>query len=145
MGLRQAQELRHRLGEEGDRPLGVVGDEQREVGRHLVVARAAGVELAADGAGDLGEPALHRHVDVLVGRLIGERVALELSLDGIESGEDLLELRGVEDAGAEQGLRVGPRPLDVVGGEPAVERQRGVELPEGRIGWAFESRHGGGV
>ena len=40
--------------------------EQRDVGGDLVVARARGVQPAADRPGDLGEPPLDGHVDVLV-------------------------------------------------------------------------------
>ena len=40
--------------------------EQRDVGRDLVVARARGVQRAADRADELGQAALDRHVDVLV-------------------------------------------------------------------------------
>jgi hypothetical protein len=36
-----------------------------EVGGHLVVARAGGVQLACHGADQLGEPVLHVEVDIL--------------------------------------------------------------------------------
>jgi hypothetical protein len=44
----------------------VRASEHRHVGRDLVVARARGVQLAADRPDDLRQPALDRHVDVLV-------------------------------------------------------------------------------
>ena len=49
----------------------LAAQEQSEVERDLVVAAAAGVQLGARRAGDLGDPALDRRVDVLVGG--GER------------------------------------------------------------------------
>ena len=52
--------------------------EHGDVGRDLVVARARGVQLAADGAGDLRQPPLDRHVDVLVLVVEPERAAVEL-------------------------------------------------------------------
>ena len=67
-----------------DRRRRLVADEHRDVGGDLVVARARGVELAADRAGELGDPPLDRHVDVDV--VVGEREAIlgELDLDLLE-------------------------------------------------------------
>ena len=53
--------------------------EHRHVGRDLVVARARRVQLAADRADDLGQPALDGHVDVLVGVVEAELAVLELA------------------------------------------------------------------
>ena len=50
----------------------LVAQVQPQVGHHLVVARAAGVHLAANGADELGEPALVGGVDVLVAILLDE-------------------------------------------------------------------------
>ena len=68
-----------------DRALGGLTREEGDVGGHLVVARPRGVELAADRAGDLGEPPLDRHVDVLVVGREGERPLGELALDRVEA------------------------------------------------------------
>ena len=56
-----------------ERPQGVRAREHRHVGGDLVVARARGVQLAADRADDLRQPALDRHVDVLVVVVEAER------------------------------------------------------------------------
>ena len=127
------------------RDLRAIGDEHREVGRDLVVARAPGVDLAADPADDLGQAALDRHVDVLVGRLERELARLELGLDPVEAAEQLAELVVVEDAGRPQGPCVCPRLADVVRSQPPVEAQRRVELPEDGIGFLLEARHGGSL
>ena len=55
--------------------------EQRDVGDDLVVARARRVQLAADRPGDLGQPPLDGHVDVLVVGLERERPVAQLALD----------------------------------------------------------------
>ena len=70
-----------------DRPQRVRAREHRHVGRDLVVARAGGVQLAADRAGDLGQPPLDRHVDVLVVGPERELARVELRLDAVEPAE----------------------------------------------------------
>ena len=97
--------------------------------------------FAADPAGDLGQPALDRHVDVLVGRLEWELARLELGLDSLEAGEKLIELGIVQHPGGTKGPGVRPRLTDVVGRQAAIEAQRGVELPEDGIGFLLEARH----
>ena len=62
--------------------------EQGHVGGHLVVARACGVQLAADRPGDLRQPALDRHVDVLVARGDLEGVLVDLPAHGREAALD---------------------------------------------------------
>ena len=128
------------VAEQADRVAGGIGDEHRQVGRDLIVARAAGVDLAADPAGDLGQPPLDRHVDVLVGVLEGEALPLELGGDLVEAVAQLLELGVVEDAGGVQGAGVGARLAHVVGGQPPVEVERGVERPEDGIRLRFSKR-----
>ena len=57
---------------------------QAQVGGDLVVAAAAGVQLGPDVAGELGDPALDRGVDVLVVGGEDERPRGELLLDLVE-------------------------------------------------------------
>ena len=61
--------------------------EHRHVGRHLVVARAGGVQPPADRPDDLGQPALDRHVDVLVVAANGNAPVAQLGLDRVEAAE----------------------------------------------------------
>ena len=96
LGLRQ-QPLHRRAGEV-DRLQRVHLDDHRHVGGDLVVARAAGVELAGERADLLAEQALDRHVDVLVGLLELEAVGADPLAHPVEAGDDLLELVLVEDA-----------------------------------------------
>ena len=56
----------------------VVAHPEPEVGRHLVVARARGMQPAGRRPDQLGEPALHVHVDVLERAIEAELAALHL-------------------------------------------------------------------
>src|SRR5206468_13021261 len=58
---------------------------EAKVERHLVVAAAAGVQLAAERPEELHEPPLDRHVDVLVRGEKAEAARIELAADGPES------------------------------------------------------------
>ena len=95
-----------------------------QVGGDLVVAAAAGVDLAAGGTGDLGDPPFDGGVDVLVGRAELEGAAGELLLHLVERGEDRRRLLTVEQAAPHQPAHVGARAGDVVGCEPLVVGQR---------------------
>ena len=57
----------------------LVAQVQAQVERHLVVAAARRVQLAAGRADLLDQPPLDGHVDVLVGRARLKRAALELA------------------------------------------------------------------
>ena len=85
------------------------------------------MELAADRPGDLGEPALDRHVDVLVAGGERERAVAELALDLVEPAQQLVAILGGDDLARGQHRRVGPRLRDVVGPEPPVEADRVVQ------------------
>ena len=117
--------------------------EQRQVGGDLIVARARRVQLAADGAGELGQAALDRHVDVLVLLGEGEIAGLELGRDPIEARVDLLELLVREDPERAERAGVGPRLRDILRPQAPVIADRGVEAPEERILGFTEARHGG--
>ena len=61
---------------------------QAQVERDLVVAAAAGVQLGARVARDLGDAPLDRGVDVFVGRRERERAGRQLLLDAVERVHD---------------------------------------------------------
>ena len=96
---------------------------EAEVERDLVVAAAPGVQLGAGPARDLGDAALDRGVDVLVGRGEGERAFVQLQLDAIERGVDDRPLLVGEETDVREHRDVRARADEVVGREPAVERQ----------------------
>ena len=119
-GEQRPLEREHRRGHLGQRPLRV----EPQVGGDLVVAAAAGVELAAGRAGQLGDAPLDRGVDVLVGRARTRTCPSASSLlDLVERAEDRptpRRRRGC--SAAHQAPDVGPRPGDVVGREALVVR-----------------------
>ncbi len=85
----------------------LAADVEAQVGRDLVVAAAAGVELGARRSGELRDAAFDGGVDVLVGRLEVEGLVGELGLDGVERGEDAVGVVDAEDAGGAEHADVG--------------------------------------
>ena len=76
-------ELDHRRADRQQLPARV----EPEVGGDLVVAAPPGVELGPDVAGELGHPAFHRRVDVLVPGLEDEDPRAQLLLHPVERGQ----------------------------------------------------------
>ena len=89
----------------------------------LVIARPPRVELAAHGPGQLDEPPLHVHVDVLELLAEGKAAALQLALHGFEPGFDLSQLAGLDEPGALEGAGPGEAAANVLRPEPTVEGQ----------------------
>ena len=83
---------------------------QPHVERDLIVAAAAGVQLRAGRARDLGDAALDRGVDVFVGRRERERSRRQLLFDARERGVDHLALLLVEQADPLEHVHVRARP-----------------------------------
>ena len=81
------------------------------------------MQLGTGLARELGDATLDRGVDVLVGRLEGERALDQLDLDPVERGEHQRRLLGGQQADARQHRDVRARRRDVVGRETPVERQ----------------------
>ena len=100
---------------------------EAQVGGDLVVATAAGVELRPHVAGELGDPAFHRGVDVLVPGVEDEDPRGQLLLDPVERGEQHRRLTTLEHPGARQPPHVGARAGQVVAGQAAVVGQAGGE------------------
>ena len=107
--------------------------EEREVGGHLVVARARGVELAADRPDQLDQPPLDRHVDVLVVRPDLERVLVDLLADRGQAALYLAQVLARDDVARGKHPGVGARLLEVVRSQPVVERHRRVQALEERV------------
>ena len=114
---------------------------QHQVGHHLVVARAGGVQTPADGADDLRQAPLDRHVDVLVVGSEGEVAPAQLALDRLESFQQPVEVLRRDDPPCRQHPRVGPRLGQVLGPQPAVEVDRGVQPLEVGVLGLGQARH----
>ena len=106
-----------------------------EVGGHLVVAAAAGAQLAAEGAEPLEQAALQRGVHVLVVDRRAELAAADGVVEVVQRGEQPSELTAVEQAGAVQDAGVRPGGGQVVRREPPVE-VHGHRQPGERLGRA---------
>ena len=104
---------------------------QAQVGGDLVVAAAPGVQLGADVAGQLGDPALDGGVDVLVARLEDEGAGGDLLLHQVQGVQEVGHLAVGQDADLPEPLDVGPRAGQVVGGQHLVEGQADGEVRHG--------------
>src|SRR5947209_6978845 len=138
--------MRHRLaGQRGDH-LRLQGDRldrrvaavEPEIERHLVFTRSPRLERRARGR-DLGQPALHRGVDVFVGGLELEVSLIELALDPAQAALYRDEPRARHHSRCRQAPRVGDAARDVVGVELIVDRQRRRETLELRQHAAAEA------
>ena len=113
---------------------------QPQVERHLLVARAAGVQAPAGVADARDELALDEAVHVLV---VAARPtpdpARPCSRIAVSAVGDRRGVVGVEHAGTRQ--RLGPREAagDVVFEEPAIERKRDAEIERRGIGSRIEA------
>ena len=120
--------------------------EERDVGRHLVVARARGVQPPAHRARDLGEPPLDGHVDVLVvGREREAPVAQLRPRPRPGRPAARRDPRPTSDPLRGEHPRVRARLRDVVGPQAPVEADRTVEGLEGGILGLAEAGHAGGA
>ena len=97
--------------------------EQPQRGGDLVIPAPAGVQLRARVARELGDPALDRGVDVLVGRRELERALGDLELGAVERREHERALLVGQQPDPGQHLDVRARSRDVVDRETRVERQ----------------------
>ena len=100
---------------------------QSEVGGHLVVAAARRVQSRARFADDLGQPLLDVHVHVFERRIEYQRAGLPLREHSIETAADGVGVGGGQDALRRQHPRVRFGACDVVGEQPLIEIDGGVE------------------
>ena len=114
----------------------------RDVGGDLIVARARGVQLAADRPGELGHAPLDRHVDVFVGVLEGEHPERELGLGLFECFDQVVAVLDRDDPALGEHPDVRAGLLDVLRPQPPVEAQRGVQTPEVGVLGLAEAGHG---
>ncbi len=82
-------------GQSGDQRVDLAAQPQADVGGHLVVARAPGVQPLAGVADQRGEPLLDVEVDVLEVARPRELAALDLAADDCHAALDRREVRRV--------------------------------------------------
>jgi hypothetical protein len=141
VALGEVEQAGHAGAAELDRPQGVRLDDHRDVGRDLIVAGAAGVELAGQGPNLVLEQALDRHVDVLVGVLEPEPGLADSDANPFQTGVDPLPLLLADHADPLEGADVGLGLVDVVRRQPPVELERAVEPPEAWVRVFAKARH----
>ena len=105
----------------------LIAQPQANVGRHLVVARAAGVQLLAGDADAVGQPGFDIHVHVFQIDAPIEAAGLDLALNILQVGDDLVALVCSQYPGLFQHGGVGDRTHDVVPIEALVELDGGGE------------------
>ena len=98
-----------------------------QIGAHLVIAGAPGVELFAQGPQDRDQPSLHSEVHVLVLETRVELTRGGLCSDLLEATHQLLSLLGRDHPGAAQHPGMGDRSIQVLLQQGDVKTDRGVE------------------
>ena len=116
------------LGDLGQHGVDRVAHPEAEIDGDLVVARARGVQPPGRRADDLGQAAFDVHMDVFERARERKRSCLDFASDLGETLGDRLGVGGFDDAlGGEHGeMGLGRR--DILGGQLAVEIDRGVDL-----------------
>ena len=103
-----------------------------EVGRHLVVAAARGVQPPSDRTDDFGQAGLHGHVDVFQVPILGDPVALVLRGDLLQSSIDGARIFGRDDTLPRQHGDMRPAAFDILAPQDLVERNGGVDFAHDR-------------
>ena len=111
-----------------------VADPEPQIGGDLIVAAAAGVQLAADIAQALDERLLDVHVDVFELGLERKFSRFDFFADGCQRFADLVALCVAEQADLGQHLGMGDRAGDVVRVEAMVEADAFGEAFDAAIG-----------
>jgi hypothetical protein len=122
-----------------------VAHPQAEIGRHLVVAAARGVQTLARLADTLGQAGLDVHVDVLEGGLEHETSGLDVGGDRLQPVADRRMVGSGQDAHRLQHVRMRQRTAYVLAPQRAVEADRDVDLLHDRRWTAGETTAPGGV
>jgi hypothetical protein len=118
----------------------LVADPEPQIGRDLVVATPARMQLLAEVADTLDQTLLDPRVHVLgAGIAHGGGIGGGDVRDRGQRDVDRPALVRVEHAGANERLRPRPRPGDVARHQPVIDRKRVVERLEQRVRVAFEA------
>jgi hypothetical protein len=119
----RAHQLAHLAVETVDR----VAHPEAEIGRHLVVAAARGVQPAPGLADARDQPGLDIGVDVLERGIEGERPLGDRLGDLGESGADRRLVLGGDDSHRGEHAGMGEAAFDILPPEPLIEPDRGID------------------
>ena len=100
---------------------------EAQVDRHLVVARACGMQAARRGADQLGKPRLDIHVDVFEAGREFELAGFDLYQNRVQPVSDLLLIGRRNNARFRQHFGMGERAAYILRVELPVEADRGVD------------------
>ena len=114
-------------GDFGQDQVDFVTQPQADIGRHLVVTAATGVQLLAGDADAVGQARLDVHVHVFQVDAPVERAGLDFALDGLQAIDDAVALGIGQHADLGQHGGVGDRAHDVVAIQALVESDGGGE------------------
>ncbi len=103
------------------RPFAGFAHPEAEIGRHLVVARARGVQPPGGRADQLGQPLLDVKVNVLEFTFEGEAALVDLAADRVQTLEDGRAIGGGNDALGRQHRGMGGRAPEVFPRQALVE------------------------
>ncbi len=125
LGLLQQALLQ--AGDFGQDQVDFVAQPQADIGGHLVVAAAAGVQLLAGDADAVGQACFDVHVHVFEVDAPVELAGFDFALDGLQAINDGVALGIAEHADLRQHGGMGDRTHDVVAVQALVEIDRGGE------------------
>ena len=110
-----------------------VAHPQAEIGRHLVVAAARGMQPARRLADQLGQPRLDIHVNVLMRFAEGEASVADLGLDRVQPAQNGLGVLGPQNPGRRQHATMGARPRQILRPQALVHADRHIDGLHHRI------------
>ena len=107
---------------------------QAEIGRHLIVAAARGVQPPGGRADQLRQPRFGDHVDVLKVQVHGHAIGFIFRRDPVQPLGNRLRILAIDDAllGEHRDMRLGPG--DILLPQTLVERDGGIYLAHDRRG-----------
>ena len=112
-----------------DVALGLDGP-KTSVSGHLIVAAAAGVELATDRTDDLGQTTLVGSVNVLIAGLLDKLTGGPFGMDLLQSRDQLGAFVVGDNSSFVDGLGIGNRSADILGPHSCLENAEGMGYDE---------------
>ena len=128
MGFRLGHEGKLQLFDLAIKSVQHVAHIEPEIGGHLVVARARGVEAPCGRADQFGQPGLDIHVNILQGPRKRERALINFSLDCGQTLPNFCSIGLRDDAGGRQHVAMGQGACYILCSEAFVEINGGIDF-----------------